>query len=103
MLDNDGEGRRAYKNYETFFGDSFAKNAYQYEGLSKKDFVLEDIISDDYQKIIVDYTGCRNIKNALTRLYFDDNKDEIIDQIDEKTKGNLNILKQKIRAHFAAK
>ena len=100
ILDNDTAGRKAYQKYSKFFQDSFEKNSYQYQDLCKSDYELEDIISDEYKEMILKHTGCKNIKNSLVELYFDENKSEIINKIDKKTQTSLDILKRKIMDNF---
>ena len=103
VLDNDGEGRTSHRNYCNFFGKSFGDRAYQYQGLSNNNFVLEDILSDNDAKRIKDAMGFNNLKDAITKLYFyeDGIKHEIVQGFESSTKQQINIVEQRLRAFFS--
>lgn len=100
VLDNDDEGRRSYKSYEECYKDSFAKRCYQYNRLSKSgnNFTLEDILSLEYAEHIKGKVGCKDIKSAIISLFFMNSQDkqEIINAIDENTKQKIKIITEDI-------
>lgn len=102
VLDNDDAGREAHKAYKKHFKDSFDNNNYTYDLSKSGDFVLEDLLSNSDLESIKLVTHCDNIKNAVTILYFMpvEEKKMILENIDECTKRNINILKYKLKAHF---
>ena len=102
VLDNDPEGRSSYNSYKHYYNDSFVKRCYQYSGLVKSgnDFALENILSPADTERIKSEVSCKDIKNAIVKLFFLDNakKELIISAIDEDTKRNIDIIKRKILA-----
>lgn len=103
VLDYDSEGRTSFNNYFNFFGDSFKKRAYQYEGLRKRrDFMLEDILSPNDIEMIKSSMSCDDIKNAIVALYFADKaiRTSIVNKIDEKTKRNIDIIQRRLMSFF---
>ena len=102
ILDNDGEGRRNYNQYKSFFNNAFSENAYQYSSFGKKDadFVLEDLLSVEDQKRLMLLTNCNDVKKAITLIYFSDKKEEFIQGIDNTTQSNISILHRHILEHL---
>lgn len=104
VLDNDGQGRNNYNKYNTFFGETFIKNCYKYEGIdkTKSDFVLEDLFSEEDRVMIEQEVSCGNIKDAFVLLYYctDDVKNKIRESLSSESRRRLNVFNQNVAAHF---
>lgn len=69
FLDNDEEGRNAYKTYRNFFEENEA-NKWLFYANTQGDFKLETFLSKDDKDKLINLTSAKNIKNAIIKLYF---------------------------------
>lgn len=102
VLDNDSEGKKAFKRYSEFFGESQNPNFYIYEN-KERNFVLEDYIQEKDREEILKATGAQDIKSAITTLYFLEDKhlkERLIKKVDFT---RLSSLKEHISNHFHSK
>ena len=102
ILDNDAEGRSAYKTYEKDFQNLFTSNVYQYSFSERKNFELENILSSDDTKRIKDATGCASIKKAVIKLYYREKElqNQIAASFDKETRDNIKRINNAISGHF---
>jgi len=83
FLDNDTAGKDAEKKYVKQFGQALEKNIFMYSK-EKDTFVLEDYFSSDDLNLLEEITDSKNIKQALSILYYDllDKQEEFIKKLD---------------------
>ncbi len=100
LLDSDQAGREAYEEYRKFFGDSEVENhffKYQIQDKSEN-VVLEDHLSDEDKQKIMSLTSTKDVKMALSVLYYDsqEKQKEFVDGLETNSLNRLNIIVNKI-------
>lgn len=90
-FDGDVAGEQAMQKYTRFFGDEERKHWKKYLNSSGGEIKLEQILSQADQKRLASLLGAKDLKKAITSLYFsaDADKDAYWRGIDEETKSNL--------------
>lgn len=97
LLDHDKPGRQAAKTYIKEFGAAIEKKILFYN--DSKDFVLEDFLSEDDKKRLLDLTNSTQIKRAFGFLYYDykGSQKEFIKNLSKETLQNLSIVLDRIK------
>ena len=98
VLDNDGGGRQAFGKYKSIFGQEIEEDVYRYDIRGEQDFVLEDILSEQDKTVLMEASGCNDVKMAIPKVYFDRTieKESMKTGFDRKTQNNLNIIRRKL-------
>jgi hypothetical protein len=90
-FDGDVAGEQAIQKYARFFGDEEKGHWKKYLNSSGAEIKLEQILSQADQKRLTDLFNAKDLKKAITALYFsmDTDKDAYWKAIDDETKNNL--------------
>lgn len=88
-FDGDVAGEQAIQKYTRFFGEEEKKHWKKYLNNSGTEIKLEQILSQADQKRLADLFNARDLKKAITSLYFSDAKDIYWKDIDDETKNNI--------------
>lgn len=100
FLDNDKAGTTACKKYIKEFGQNLKNNLHIYQN-EKSSFVLEDFLSTEDEKILLEITNTNDVKRALGFLFYDykDAQKQFVKNLSKETILNLtdtlNIIKEK--------
>ena len=70
LLDNDKEGKKFREKYINEFGPSVKPNIQLYRP-DEENFVLEDFFNDADKAVLIEITGCKDVKRAIGILYYD--------------------------------
>lgn len=90
-FDGDVAGEQAIQKYARFFGEEEKKHWKKYINSNSTEIKLEQILSQADQTRLAELFNAKDLKKAITSLYFSENKDAYLGGIDDETKNNIKI------------
>jgi hypothetical protein len=89
-FDGDVAGQQAIQKYTRFFGDMEKEHWKKYIKADGSETKLEQILSQTDQQRLNSLTNSKDLKRAITSLYFSKDKNAYWNGIDSETKSNIN-------------